>query len=101
MGAHAMQNQFPALPALYSRVFSAVDASVTIGASLPGAEAAVQAALDQVRRQSRDPEAVICLESLSIGLSNLSGAGNGAGRAVALARLDALSRQWLERLPMQ
>ena len=96
-----MQDQSPALPALYSRVFSAVDASLTIGVSLPGAEAAVQAALDQVRRQSRDPEAVICLESLSIGLSNLSVAGNGAGRAIALARLDALSRQWLERLPMQ
>ena len=96
-----MQDQSPALPALYSRVFSAVDASVTIGASLPGAEAAVQAALDQVRRQSRDPEAVICLESLSIGLSNLSVAGSGARRVIALARLEALSRQWLERLPMQ
>lgn len=96
-----MQDRSLAVPPIYSRVFSAVDASVTIGASLPSAEAAVQAALSQVRRQSFDPEALQCLESLSLGLNNLLVAGNSEERMAALARLGALSRIWLERLPIR
>jgi len=81
-----------------------VDASLAIGTALPSADAAVQRALDQARHQRRDLAEVECLASMSLGLSSLAAAGRGGAkldRAVALARLEALSRQWLERLPMQ
>ena len=97
-----MSRSFQQLPQVYSKVFEAVDASVALQTALPSSEASIQSALVELRR-SRDPEAVACLESISVMLQAMLAAatkGSSEERLRTRERLEALASEWMQRLPM-
>ena len=98
-----MSRGFQQLPQVYSKVFEAVDASIALQTALPSSEASIQRALIEFRRQSRDPEAVSCLESISVMLQAMLAAasrGSAEERLRTRERLAALASEWMQRLPM-
>jgi len=84
----------------YQRVYQALDAALTNSerAVAPGTEAAVQAAIAELRASNGSPDAVARLQAISVDLARLNGAlriGDGAACQAQRARLAAIKDEWL------
>lgn len=98
-----MDCNFKDMPALYARVYEALDASIAMQTCLPRSEATVQRALGQFRAEAADLEAIEQLQAISVRLQSLKIAamsGDAPGRVTARNALSAAAGQWLERLPI-
>jgi hypothetical protein len=94
---------FQQLPQIYAKVFEALDASVALQTALPSSEASIQRALVELRRETRDPEAIEQLEAISLNLQAMRAAamrGSADERLRTRDRLSALAAEWMQRLPM-
>lgn len=89
----------------YHRVYQALDAALhnSDRALAPGTEAAVQAALHEIRSGGGPAEAVAALQSISVDLARLVGAlrRNDAEDLLAQrARIAAVKEDWLRLAPL-
>jgi hypothetical protein len=84
----------------YARVYHALDTALATGdrAVAPGTEAAVQAALYEIRRGGGSAEAVSALQTISVDLALLFTAlrrGDAPEYHARRARLAAIKEEWL------
>lgn len=89
----------------YVRVYQALDVALTNSerAVAPGTEAAVQAAIAELRAQNGPADAVARLEELSVDLARLNGAlriGDPVECLVHRQRLAAIKDEWLRVAPL-
>ena len=89
----------------YKRVYQALDAALSNSerAVAPGTEAAVQAAIAELRAQNGPVEVVAKLQELSVDLVRLNRAlrvGDGAECQAQRARLQMIKDEWLRSAPL-
>jgi uncharacterized protein (UPF0264 family) len=89
----------------YSRVYQALDLALASSerAVAPGTEAAVQAAIAEMRAQNGPPEVVATLQEISVDLVRLNCALHAGDRQecqIRRARLEAIKNEWLRRAPL-
>lgn len=89
----------------YARVYQALDVALASGerAVAPGTEAAVQAAIAELRASNGPAEAVARLEAISVDLTRLRSAlraGDDAEYQSQRARLSAITEEWLRNAPL-
>jgi hypothetical protein len=89
----------------YARVYEALDTALATGdrAVAPGTEAAVQAALYEIRSGGGPAEAVAALQSISVDLALLFTAlrrGDASEYHARRERLAAIKEEWLRLAPM-
>ena len=89
----------------YARVYQALDAALATGdrAVAPGTEAAVQAALYELRAGGGPAEAVSALQTISVDLTQLFSAlrrGDAPEYHARRARLAAIKEEWLRLAPL-
>jgi hypothetical protein len=88
----------------YRKVYEALDAALANSerAVAPGTEAAVQAAIAELRAQRGPADAVARLQAISVDLARLNGALRGGDRdecAARRARLATVKEEWLLSAP--
>ena len=89
----------------YTKVYQALDAALASSerAVAPGTEAAVQAAIAEIRAQGGPREAVAKLQEISVDLARLNGAlrdGDDRECMTQRARLAAIKEEWLRSVPV-
>ena len=89
----------------YRKVYQALDAALASGerAVAPGTEAAVQAAIAELRAEGGPREAMERLQEISVDLARLNGAlrdGDEREWMVQRARLAAVKEEWLKSAPV-
>ena len=89
----------------YRKVYQALDAALASGerAVAPGTEAAVQAAIAELRARGGPPEAMARLQEISVDLARLNGAlreGDDHECMTQRARLAAVKDEWLRQAPL-
>jgi hypothetical protein len=89
----------------YRRVYQALDTALANSerAVAPGTEAAVQAAIAELRAHNGPAEAVAKLQEISVDLVRLNRAlrvGDGAECRAQRARLEAIKDEWLRSAPL-
>jgi hypothetical protein len=89
----------------YRRVYQALDLALATSerAVAPGTEAAVQAAIAELRAQNGPPEAVATLQEISVDLVRLNRALHAGDRQecqIRRARLEAVKNQWMLSAPL-
>ena len=89
----------------YRKVYQALDAALASGerAVAPGTEAAVQAAIAELRAEGGPREAMERLQEISVDLARLNGAlrdGDEREWMVQRARLAAVKEEWLTSAPL-
>ena len=89
----------------YTKVYQALDAALACGerAVAPGTEAAVQAAIAELRARGGDRDAVAKLQEISVDLARLNGAlreGDDHECMTQRARLAAIKDEWLKTAPV-
>lgn len=89
----------------YRRVYQALDHALANSerAVAPGTEAAVQAAIAELRAQNGPAEAVARLQEISVDLARLNGAlriGDPTECRAQRARLEAVKDEWLRHAPL-
>lgn len=89
----------------YVRVYQALDLALSNSerAVAPGTEAAVQAALAELRAQDGATDAIETLQQLSVDLARLNGAlrvGDSAECRAQRARLAEIKDEWLRVAPL-
>lgn len=89
----------------YRRVYQALDSALTNSerAVAPGTEAAVQAAIAEIRAQNGPPEALATLQEISVDLVRLNCALHGGDSEecrVRRERLESIKNEWLRNVPL-
>lgn len=89
----------------YQKVYEALDAALANSdrAVAPGTEAAVQAAIAELRAQNGPADAVARLQAISVDLARLNGALRGGDPSACMeqrARLAAIKDDWLRSAPL-
>jgi len=89
----------------YTKVYQALDAALASGgrAVAPGTEAAVQAAIAELRAKGGPREAVARLQEISVDLARLTGALRGGDTEQCMlqrARLAEIKDSWLREAPL-
>ena len=89
----------------YVRVYQALDLALANSerAVAPGTEAAVQAAIAELRAQNGPADAVARLQEISVDLARLNGAlrvGDPGECRAQRARLAAIKDEWLRSAPL-
>lgn len=89
----------------YRKVYQALDVALASGerAVAPGTEAAVQAAIAELRAEGGPREAMERLQEISVDLARLNGAlrdGDEREWMVQRARLAAVKEEWLKSAPL-
>ena len=89
----------------YRKVYQALDAALASGerAVAPGTEAAVQAAIAELRAKGGPRDAMARLQEISVDLARLNGAlreGDDQECMMQRARLAAVKDEWLKEAPL-
>nr|WP_295374061.1 hypothetical protein [uncultured Sphingosinicella sp.] len=89
----------------YRKVYQALDSALASGerAVAPGTEAAVQAAIAELRAKGGPREAVAKLQEISVDLARLNGALRGGDSEECMlqrARLAEIKDEWLRESPL-
>lgn len=89
----------------YKKVYQALDTALASGerAVAPGTEAAVQAAIAELRARGGPREVVAKLQEISVDLARLNGALRGGDSEECMlqrARLAEIKENWLREAPL-